>query len=48
MMINRNSNDFQDQINACSYQASYLAKERGKDKQAKGSWSILGTRVPKN
>ncbi len=47
LMINRNSDDFQSQLNACSYQASYLAKSRGKEHKAKGDWLVSGTRHPK-
>ncbi len=47
LMVNRNSTDFEQQINACSHQASYLAKTRDKDNNPKGSWKVTGTRLPK-
>ncbi len=47
LMVNRNSDNFQEQLEACSYQASYLAKERGKEHRAKGTWLASGTRIPK-
>ncbi len=46
MVINRNSEDYENIKNKCSYQASYLAKVRGKDNRDKGSWLVSGTRVP--
>ncbi len=47
IIINRNADDYQDKMNQCSHQASYLAKTRGKESNPKGSWLVKGTRVPK-
>ncbi len=47
IIIDRNKEDFEEKKNQCSHQASYLAKVREKDKQAKGSWTVKGTRTPK-
>lgn len=47
IMMDRNKENFKEQLNAASYQASYLAKERGKDNAEKGSWISRGTSRPK-
>ncbi len=47
IIIDRNKEDFEEKRKQCFYQASYIAKERGKDNQAKGSWLVKGTRIPK-
>lgn len=48
IIMDRNKDDLQEKINECSYQASYLAKEKGKENKTKGSWLVKGTRLPKN
>ena len=47
IFIDRNAPTFDEKLNEASYQASYLAKERGKDKRPKGQWRVLSTRIPK-
>jgi len=47
IMMNRNNEDFMAKKDQCSYQASYLSKEKGKENKEKGSWSVTGTRVYK-
>lgn len=42
--INRNAEDFQVQYNKAFYQASYLAKTRGKEKRDKGTWLVKCSR----
>jgi hypothetical protein len=46
-MIDRNSDNYSDTINNAFYQASYLAKTRGKENTPKSVWTVLGTRLPK-
>ena len=46
LMIIRSSLDVLTQINACSYQASYLAKVKTKDARGKGNWLMGGSRIP--
>jgi len=48
LILKRNADDYQAKLNQCSYQASYLAKERGKEKKGKGSRLVSGTRLPKS
>lgn len=47
IMINRNSEKFNDQVHAAHEQASYLAKTRGKETSSKFSRKVSGTRLPK-
>jgi hypothetical protein len=47
-LIDRNDPNYEDIKKQAFYQASYLAKTRGKEDKAKGSWTMLGTRLPKN
>ena len=47
IIIKRGNEDFHEKRNQLSYQASYLAKERGKENKVKCSWAVTGTRLPK-
>lgn len=47
IIIDRNKHDFQNKLEECHYQVSYLAKSRGKENLSKGTWLVTGTRVPK-
>jgi hypothetical protein len=44
-IIDRNSSDFETIKNKAFHQASYLAKTRGKEEKAKGSWRVIGSRI---
>ena len=44
IMIDKNSEDFEDQYNRAFYQASYLAKTTGKEHRDKGSWIVRKSR----
>ncbi|MDR1642229.1 MAG: inovirus Gp2 family protein [Clostridiales bacterium] len=48
MMIRKGSDHAQDQLEQCFYQASYLAKERGKETKGKGAWAVGGSRIPRH
>lgn len=48
IIMDKNKENFQDKLNECSYQASYLAKASSKENKAKGSWAVSGTRLPKS
>lgn len=48
IIIDRNKEDFEDKKKQCSHQGSYLAKVRGKENNAKGTWLVGGTRLPKD
>lgn len=47
-MIDRNDPDHQQVKDDAFHQASYLAKVRGKEAREKGSWKVMGTRIPQN
>lgn len=44
IMIDKNSDAFEKQYNEAFYQASYLAKVRGKENSDKGSWRVKKSR----
>ena len=44
IMIDKNSDDFEQKYNEAFYQASYLAKIRGKEHPDKGSWRVKKSR----
>ena len=46
MLIDRNSQLLKQQIEACTFQASYIAKARSKENKLKGTWLTGGTRIP--
>ncbi len=45
IIVQRNSPSFSENLDKCFYQASYLAKENGKQNRTKGSWLCGGTRI---
>lgn len=45
IIIDQSKPDYLSNINKCFYQASYLAKECGKEHKRKGSWLVGSTRV---
>ncbi len=47
ILVDKNSPEFETEINRAYYQGGYLAKTRGKAHRAKGEWRSGGTRVPK-
>ena len=46
ILIDRNSQLLKQQIEACTFQASYIAKVRSKENKLKGTWLTGGTRIP--
>lgn len=48
IMMDKNSDKFEDEVQAAQKQASYLAKTKGKDKTPKHHWKAGGTRLKKN
>lgn len=47
IMIDRNSDDFEQQKNSVVYAGSYLAKTRTKEHNSKGSWGSSSSRIKK-
>lgn len=45
ILMDRNGETYRSDIDEAFYQASYLAKERGKEGKAKGSWLVASSRT---
>jgi hypothetical protein len=46
LIIHRDAENMQEQKDACSYQASYQAKERHKETKEKGTWTVGSNHLP--